>query len=260
MRRTPITRLILCVPAALMCLAGAAWTQDKPKNIAERLGYPADAKLLIIHADDVGLAKSVNQATFKALEERSATSASIMVPCPWLTEVAAWAKQHPDADLGLHLTLNAEWKNYRWGPVSSTDKVRGLLDPNGYLWNSVPAVVQHASPEEVESEIREQVKRAIAAGIQPTHLDTHMGTLAASPAFYGALVKVAREYKVPFLALRMPNAPAQMLSLPRAGGPGPGRAGHGERTRAGGALARVLPRADSFAEARPHGVDRPPRV
>src|SRR5580693_669322 len=104
------------------------------KTIAERLGYPADSKLLIIHADDLAVAHSVDEASFDALNKNAVTSASIMVPCPWLNEVAAYAKDHPDADLGLHLTLTSEWKVFRWGPVESKDKVASLLDPSGYLW------------------------------------------------------------------------------------------------------------------------------
>jgi chitin disaccharide deacetylase len=93
------------------------------KTIAERLGYPADAKLLIIHADDLAVAHSVDAASFDALDKNAVTSASVMVPCPWLNEVAAYAKEHPNADLSLHLTLTSEWKIYRWGPVEAKDKV-----------------------------------------------------------------------------------------------------------------------------------------
>ncbi len=173
------------------------------KNAAERLGYPADAKLLIIHADDLAMSHSVDRASFAALESGAVTAASIMVPCPWLTEVADYAKAHPDADLGLHLTLTSEWKTYRWGPVAIGHDLRGLLDPDGYFWAEVPPVAKNATPEEVEIEIRAQIDRALKAGIRPTHLDTHMGTVLL-PRFAAVYVKVAHEYGIPFLAMRSP--------------------------------------------------------
>jgi predicted glycoside hydrolase/deacetylase ChbG (UPF0249 family) len=183
------------------------------KNIAERLGYPADAKLLIIHADDLAVAHSVDRASFAALDEKAVSSASVMAPCPWLTEVAAYAREHPDADLGLHLTLTSEWKTYKWGPVAPRDQVPSLLDPDGYFWADVPPVVQKARPEEVEREIRAQIERAQEMGIHLTHLDMHMGTLAARPEFYAALVKVAHEYHLPFLAVKVSDERSKMLSL-----------------------------------------------
>jgi predicted glycoside hydrolase/deacetylase ChbG (UPF0249 family) len=183
------------------------------KSIAERIGYPANSKLLIIHADDLAVAHSQDAATFDALDKGAATSASIMVPCPWLTEVADYAKAHPDADLGLHLTLSAEWKSYRWGPVESKDKVPSLLDPAGYLWPEVEPAVRSIKPDEAEREIRAQIEHAVSAGIRPTHLDSHMGVLFAKPELFAVYVKVAHDYKLPFLALRGPQAPPALLSM-----------------------------------------------
>ena len=176
------------------------------KTVAERLGYPADSKLLIIHADDLAVAHSVNSASFDALDKNAVTSASIMVPCPWLTEVAEYAKSHPGADLGLHLTLTSEWKTYRWGPVAPSDKVPSLLGPDGTFWSDTSSVGQHAKPDEAEREIRAQIERAMAVGIHPTHLDTHMGSVLSRPEIFAVYVKLAHEFHLPFLAVRFSGA------------------------------------------------------
>jgi hypothetical protein len=183
------------------------------KTVAERLGYPADSKLLILHADDLAVAHSEDAASFDALDKQAVTSASIMIPCPWLTEIADYAKAHPDADLGLHLTLTSEWKTYRWGPVESKDKVPSLLDPSGYLWPDTPQSEGALKADEVEREIRAQIERAVAMGIHPTHVDTHMGTLLSRPDLFAVYVKVAHEYKLPFLALLTPNPPSDRSSF-----------------------------------------------
>jgi predicted glycoside hydrolase/deacetylase ChbG (UPF0249 family) len=172
------------------------------KTVGERLGYPADSKLLILHADDLGVAHSEDVASFEALDKKAVSSASIMVPCPWLTEVADYAKAHPEADLGLHLTLTSEWKTYRWGSVESRDKVPSLLGPDGTLWLDSPSVAAHANPQEAEREIRAQIDRAIALGIHPTHLDGHMAAVFSTPKLFAAYVKVAHEYHLPFLAVK----------------------------------------------------------
>ncbi len=172
------------------------------KTIAERLGHPADAKLLILHADDLAVAHSVDAASFAALDSGAISSASIMVPTPWITEVAAYARAHPNADLGLHLTLTSEWRTYRWGSVESKDKVPSLLDSAGTFPSDVPPVSTNAKLPEVEAELRAQVERALALGIHPTHLDSHMGALFSTPGLIATYVKVARDYHLPFLALR----------------------------------------------------------
>jgi len=172
------------------------------KSIAERLGYPADAKLLILHADDLGAAHSIDAASFDALDKGAVSSASIMMPTPWVTEVAAYARAHPNADLGLHLTLTSEWQTYRWGSVESSDKVPSLLDSAGTLPSEDGPVATAAKPIEVEREIRAQIERALALGIHPTHVDSHMGALFTTPALAATYVKVAHDYHLPFLAVR----------------------------------------------------------
>jgi chitin disaccharide deacetylase len=203
-------RILLAVAIALV-LAPSAPAQSK--TIAERLGYPRDAKLLILHADDLAVAHSEDTASFDALDKNAITSASVMIPCPWLNEVATYAKSHPDADLGLHLTLTSEWKTYRWGPVESKDKVPSLLDPSGYLWQDTPLAAGALKADEAEGEIRAQVERAIAMGIHPTHLDSHMGALFSRPDLFAVYVKVAREYKLPFLPFIASSAPSDLSSV-----------------------------------------------
>src|SRR5688572_25308299 len=165
-------------------------------NLLQRLGYPADAKLLIVHADDLGMAHSINRASLKVLESGLVSSASIMVPCPWLPEIAAYARSHPEADLGLHLTLTSEWSLYRWGPVLPKEQVRSLLDTSGYFYPTETEAAAHIDPREAEAEIRAQIARARALGIQPTHLDSHMGTLYQTKALFETLFRVARDNKL----------------------------------------------------------------
>jgi predicted glycoside hydrolase/deacetylase ChbG (UPF0249 family) len=171
--------------------------QVAPKTLAERLGYPRDAKLLIVHADDLGAAHSINSASIKALESGLVSSGSIMIPCPWLPEIAAYARTHPTTDLGLHLTLTSEWSLYRWGPVLPRDRVPSLLDSSGYLYHLENEAAEHMDVKEAEAEIRAQIDRARSLGIKPTHLDSHMGTLYQTKALFEVLLRVAHENKLP---------------------------------------------------------------
>jgi chitin disaccharide deacetylase len=182
------------------------------KTIAERLGHPADSKLLILHADDLAAAHSIDVASFAGLENGAVTSASIMVPTPWIAEVAAYARAHPNADLGLHLTLTSEWETYRWSSVESSDKVSSLLDAAGTFPNDEKLVAANAKPLEVEREIRAQINRALSLGIHPTHLDSHMGSLFTTPELIATYVKVAHDYRLPFLAIK-----GSALAAPQAG-------------------------------------------
>ena len=169
------------------------------KTLQERLGYSKDSKLLILHADDLGMSHSENAATFYAMEHGSVTSASIMMPTPWVTEAANYQHSHPTVDFGLHLTLTSEWNFLKWGSVASKSDVRGLMNKNGFFFSTVDSVYRSASPEEVEKELRAQIEKAKQLGIDFTHFDSHMGTLFARPDYLRILVKLGREYKVPVL-------------------------------------------------------------
>jgi len=176
---------------------GQQSTQTSTRSLVERLGYPANTKLLIVHGDDLAMAHSINDATMKALASGLVTSASIMIPCSWLPEIADYARKNPNADLGLHLTLTSEWKLYRWGPLSDRTRVSSLVDENGFLFPTESEAAQHAKVAEVEFEIRAQIERARKLGITPTHLDSHMGTLYQSKELFETFLKVARENKLP---------------------------------------------------------------
>ena len=176
-----------------------ASAQVQPLTLQEKLGYSKNTKLLILHADDLGMSHSENEATIYAMEHGSVNSASIMVPCPWFSEIAAYARTHPTADLGLHLTLNSEWNYLKWGPVQSKTLVPGLVNQNGFFFSNGDSLYRSAKPEEVEEEIRAQIEKAKQFGIDITHLDSHMGALFGNPAYLKILIKLGREYKVPVL-------------------------------------------------------------
>jgi predicted glycoside hydrolase/deacetylase ChbG (UPF0249 family) len=172
------------------------------QTLADRLGYAPGTKLVIIHADDLGETHAVNAAAIKSLEAGSINSASMMVPCPWFPEIADYAKSHPAADFGLHLTVTSERVYYRWGPTAPADKVPSLLDQNGYFhrdWEQN----QHINAQEAEIELRAQVERALAMGVHPTHLDSHQYRLIINGKdLFEAMLRVAHDYKLPVFVTR----------------------------------------------------------
>jgi len=180
-------------------------SNQTPKNWAERLGYPTGKKVIILHADDIGMCEEANQAVIPQLLNKEIQSAAIMMPCPNAEEFVQWAIDHPKMDVGLHLTLTSEWQKYRWGPVSNPKDVPSLIDPDGKFWHEVPDVVAHASAKDVETEIRAQIEKSIALGYRPDHIDTHMGTLFGHPDYTKAYLKVAEEYGIPAMVVDFSN-------------------------------------------------------
>ncbi|MDP6836113.1 MAG: polysaccharide deacetylase family protein [Candidatus Marinimicrobia bacterium] len=191
---------ILLLGLFIAC-TGSSENSEASATWGERLGYAKDKRVLILHADDIGMCYEANVAAKDYLIGDFIQSASAMVPCPWFDEIADWYRENSEEDVGLHLALTSEWDYYRWGSVSRATDVPGLIDPDGYLWREVIDVVKHASGTEVEKEIRAQVERSISRGIRPGHLDTHMGTLYASTAFTEAYFKVATEYGIPAMVI-----------------------------------------------------------
>jgi len=173
--------------------------QKTDSSYAQKLGYPKNAKLLILHIDDVGMSFDSNEGAINAMEDGVANSCSVMMPCSWVPAFVHYLRQHPTIDAGLHLTLTSEWKGYRWGPLSGKELVPGLVDKEGAFWSSVEDVVKHASADEVDKEMRAQLARAKNMGFEPTHLDSHMGTLFASPEYLMRYVKLGMEQGIPVM-------------------------------------------------------------
>ena len=193
----------------VMIMFAGSWVTAQ-QTLAERLGYSKDTKLLIIHSDDLGVSHSENEASTLAMEKGSVSSASIMVPTPWFSEIAAYAAARPQSDFGLHLTLNSEWKYYKWSPLA--DNVPGLINMNGFFYLSVDSVYASAKIEEVEKELRAQIEKARLFGIDVTHFDSHMGTLFGRPEYVKLLVKLGREYKVPVMLVK--TGPNMVFNVP----------------------------------------------
>ncbi|MEX0663745.1 MAG: polysaccharide deacetylase family protein [Acidimicrobiia bacterium] len=171
-------------------------------ELAERLGYPPNTKLLIVNCDDLGSTRSANVAVYDALRNGMATSASLMITCPWARDAAA---QYRGEDVGVHLTLNAEWETYRWGPIT---RAPSLLDGDGGFPRTIEDTWDHADLEEVRRELRAQVERAILWGFDVSHLDSHMGALQLRADFFDVYLELAVDFGLP---LRMGSTSAQRV-------------------------------------------------
>jgi predicted glycoside hydrolase/deacetylase ChbG (UPF0249 family) len=189
----------IIVLLVVFALCKNIYAQTTEPTYAEKLGYPKGAKVLIIHVDDAGMSYDSNEGAIEALTKGMATSCSVMMPCAWVPAFVHFLKRHPEIDAGLHLTLTSEWSEYRWSPLSGKFVTPGLADTEGDLWPSVEEVVKHASADEVEKEITAQLDRARSMGFEPTHIDSHMGALFATPEFLKRYMKVGIENHIPVM-------------------------------------------------------------
>ena len=181
----------------LVAISFCSKAQDS--TYAQRLGFPKDARVIILHMDDAGMSLSSDRGVEKVFEKGVANSTSVMMPCPWVPQMVRYIKAHPGIDAGLHLTLTSEWKDYRWGPLAGAAVVPGLVDSTGSMWRGVADVVKHASAEEVDKEMRAQLQRAEKMNFHPTHLDSHMGTLFATDAFLQKYIQLGIEKQIPVM-------------------------------------------------------------
>ncbi len=188
------TILFLLFPLLLTSISYA----QTDMTYAEKLGFPKGKKVVIFHVDDAGMSYESNQGAIQALDKGLASSVSVMMPCGWVPGFFDYLKQHPKTDAGIHLVLTSEWKTYRWPPLTGRDPAAGLYDEQGAYWPTVAQVVEHATPDGVEAEMRAQIARYRAFGLEPTHLDSHMGTLF-EPKFLERYVKVGISEKIPIL-------------------------------------------------------------
>jgi len=187
--------------------------KENPMNPAlKKLGFGEKDRVVIIHTDDIGMCQSTMPAYESLLECGLISSASVMVPCPWFLETARFCLDHSEVDMGVHLTLNAEWETYRWGPISTREVKSGMLDAQGYFFAKPEDTIQQADPVAVATELKTQLERALAAGIDVTHLDSHMGTVMHAP-FLKLYIELALEYHLPLFLLKGTKASLTELGV-----------------------------------------------
>src|SRR5919109_4413009 len=173
-----------------------------PNPFLQKLGFSENDRVVIIHTDDIGMCHAAVQAFKDLWNFGTITSGAVMVPCPWFPAVAQMCRENTDIDMGVHATLNAEWESYRWGPVSTRESDSGLIDQAGYFHQWHQAVYDNAKPEAVDKEVNAQIERALAAGIDVTHVDSHMGTIM-SPLFIQSYIQAGASRGLPNMLPRI---------------------------------------------------------
>jgi chitin disaccharide deacetylase len=183
-----------------------------PNPLLKKLGFADTDRLVIIHTDDIGMCHASVQAYKDLWSFGTITSGAVMVPCPWFPAVALMCRENPEMDMGVHATLNAEWENYRWGPVSTRETGSGLMDEAGYFHQWHQAVYDHARPEEVQKEVDAQIEMALKAGMDVTHVDSHMGTVMNS-LYIQSYVQAAGGRRLPNMLPRTNAKGIEMMGI-----------------------------------------------
>ncbi len=186
----------------------------QPNPFLKKMGFAADDRVVIFHADDVGMCQASVPAFQRLLEQGPLTSGATMVPCAWFPTVAAYCRQQPKTDMGVHLTFTSEWDTYRWGPLSTRDTASGLMDESGYFYSTVDEAQTQANPAYIQAEVMAQIDQALQAGIDVTHIDMHMGTML-HPKFLPAYLEAGRKYQIPMMAIRMSEAQMEQWGNPQ---------------------------------------------
>lgn len=184
----------------------------KPNPFLSKLGFSDNDRAVVIHTDDIGMCHASVQAFKDLWTFGTITSGAVMVPCPWFPAVAQMCRENPEIDMGVHATLNAEWDAYRWGPLSTRDQASGLLDANGYFHQWHQAVYDNAKADAVEAEVNAQIDRALSAGIDVTHVDSHMGTIM-SPLFIQSYIQAAASRQLPSMLPRLDAKGVEIMGL-----------------------------------------------
>lgn len=208
-------RAALSAFVILACFASQAGAE----TWADRLGYPAGSKVIVLHANAMGMCYETSAAGTKLLDGDMVRSAAAIVPAPWFNEFAQWCQAHPDADVGLELTLNSEFQEYRWQPTAAGGSVPSLVDSDGFLWQTPVQTMVNGSTEDVEREVRAQIARAKMAGLHPTHLTTHLGTLITRPDLIAVYLRIARDEWIPAMIVEL--TPEQVERFKQEGFPLP---------------------------------------
>jgi len=165
-------------------------------EIINKLNLDKNAKIVVVHQDDIGVNHGSNLAFEELCGKGFVTSGSFMVPCPWYSEIAEMCKNNYELDIGIHLTLTSEYQYYKWRPISKANKSTGLVNKDGYFWPTVPQVEKNASNDSVEKELRLQIETVLNDNLKVSHIDCHMGT-ALSPRFQDIYIKLSQEYQIP---------------------------------------------------------------